>query len=92
MAVIMISDLPGTGPEIIDGMRQAGVLDRMKSAPGFKGHLGGTTDAGYRVIEVWDSREAWQAWFDGTIKPNLPPGATVDEPTFTELLAEIQPG
>jgi hypothetical protein len=92
MAVIMIDDLPGVGPEIVEGMRQAGVLDRMKSAAGFKGHLSGTTDTGYRVIEVWESRKAWQAWFDGTIKPNLPPGAQADEPVFIDLLLEIKPG
>jgi hypothetical protein len=44
------------------------------------------------VVEVWDSREAWQVWFDGTITPNMPPGAKVEGPIFTELLAEIQPG
>ena len=57
MAVIMVADLPGSGPELIDEMRQAGLIDRVKSAPGFKGSFSGTTDTGYRIVEVWDSRE-----------------------------------
>ncbi len=60
MAVIMITDLPGMGDlDMLEGMRQAGVLDRMASASGFLGHWSGRTGTGYRVVEVWDSRDAW---------------------------------
>jgi hypothetical protein len=38
MAVIMITDLPGMDLDMLEGMRQAGVLDRMASASGFLGH------------------------------------------------------
>ena len=91
MAVIMISDLPGVGPELVDVARQQGLFDKMKSAPGFKGHWSGTTDTGYRVVEVWESPAAHQAWYDGTVKPSLPPGAEPAEPVYVELLAEVQP-
>jgi hypothetical protein len=63
----------------------------MKSAPGFKGHWSGTTDKGYSVVEVWESAAAHQAWFDGTVKPSLPPGAEPAAPVYVELLAEVQP-
>ena len=43
------------------------------------------------MIEVWDSPEAFQAWFDGTIKPNLPPGVTVADPVFLDAYVEVQP-
>ena len=92
MAVIVVSDAQGLRPEMVEGMRQAGVVDRMKAAPGFRGHWSGPTDTGRRVIEIWETRDAWQAWFDGTIKPNLPPEVQVREPTFTELSLEVQPG
>ena len=69
MAIIMISELPGAGPEFADVARQQGLFDQMKSAPGFMGHWSGTTDSGYRVFEVWESPEAHQAWLDGTVKP-----------------------
>lgn len=73
MAVIMISELPGAGPEFVDVARQQGLVDKMKSAPGFMGHWSGATGTGYRVVEVWESPEAHQAWLDGTVKPSLPP-------------------
>ena len=38
MALIMISELPGAGPESADAARQQGLFDQMKSAPGFMGH------------------------------------------------------
>ena len=34
----------------------------------------GAASSGYRVIEVWESREAHQAWYDKHVAPNLPPG------------------
>ena len=57
MAIIMISELPGAGPEFADVARQQGLFDQMKSAPGFMGHWSGATDSGYRVFEVWESPE-----------------------------------
>jgi hypothetical protein len=92
VAVIMITDLPGMSLEMLDGMRQAGVLDQMSSARGFQGHWSGQTESGYRVIELWESRDAWQDWYDGTVKPNLPPGIQPTEPTFIDLVAEVRPG
>jgi hypothetical protein len=92
MAVIMIHDLPGMNRDMIDGVKQAGVFNKMRSAPGFRGHWSGETETGYRVIELWDSREAWQAWFNGTIEPNLPPGTQLPPPTFIALYEEVRPG
>jgi hypothetical protein len=91
MAVIMIHDLPGMSLEMLDGMRQAGVLDQIRLAPGFQGHWSGPTETGYLVIELWDSRDAWQNWYSGTIEPNLPPGIRPAEPRFVDLNAEVRP-
>jgi hypothetical protein len=33
---------------------------------------------GWRVIEIWDSEEDGQSWFDDNVKPNLPPGIVPD--------------
>lgn len=74
MAVIMTTEVAGADATFIDGMRAAGVVDAISSAPGFVSHISGASSTGYRVIEVWDSREAHQAWYDGHIAPNLPPG------------------
>jgi len=91
VTVIMIHDLPGMNRDTIDGVKQAGVFDKMRLAPGFRGHWSGETETGYRVIELWDSRDAWRAWFDGTIEPNLPPGAQLPPPTFIDLYVDVRP-
>jgi hypothetical protein len=92
VTVIMIHDLPGMNRDMLSGIEQAGVFNKVKSAPGFRGHWSGETEAGYRVIELWDSREAWQAWFNGTIEPNLPPDMQLAAPTFIDLYVEVRPG
>ncbi len=92
MAVIVISGALGVGAEIVEPMRQAGVVDQLKKAPGFQGHWSGPVGKDYRVFEVWESREAFQAWLDGTIKPNLPPGAQPADPEFIDLALAVEPG
>ncbi len=79
MAVIMTTEIAGADASFIDGMRAAGVVDAIAQAPGFVSHIGGASSSGYRVIEVWESRDAHQAWFDDHVAPNLPPGI---EPTW----------
>ena len=74
MAVIMNTEIAGADASVIDGMRAAGVVDAIPKAPGFVSHISGASSSGYRVIEVWESREAHQAWYDNHIAPNLPPG------------------
>jgi heme-degrading monooxygenase HmoA len=91
MAVVMVTEVPGADAGMVEGMRQAGVLDAMAGSKGFRGHWSGTTSSGYRVIEVWDSRDDWQAWYEGHIVPNLPPGAEPNPPEFFELNLEVKP-
>ena len=91
MAVIMIDDVPGGSHEMIEGLRQAGVVDKLKAAPGFKGHWSGPTGSGYRVIELWESPGDWRAWYNGAVKPNMPPGVEAAEPTFIDLAEVIEP-
>ena len=91
MAVMMISELEGAGPETLDGLREHGVFDKMRSAPGFLGHWSGTTDKGVCVLELWESSEAHRAWFEGTIKPILPPGASAAF-SYVHLLNQLEPG
>lgn len=91
MSVIVISGLVGAGAELIEPMRQAGVVDQLKRAPGFQGHWSGESGADYKVIELWESREAFQAWEDGTVKPNLPPGVQAADPEFIDLTLAVEP-
>ena len=49
------------------------------------------TGSGYRVIELWDFREQCQAFLEGHIAPNLPPGAEPPALDFFDLYFEIKP-
>ena len=86
MAVIMIAEAPGADASFIDGMRVAGVVDALAKAPGFVSHLSGAASSGYRVIEVWESRDDHQAWYDNHVAPNLPPGMRPIPFEYIELL------
>jgi hypothetical protein len=44
------------------------------------------------VQELWESPEAYQAWIDGTIKPNLPSEAQIADPEFIDLTLAVEPG
>ncbi len=89
MAVIMISDVPGVDAGIIDGLRAAGVPGAMASFPGFVSHVSGATETGYRVIEVWESPAAHQAWFDAHVAPTLPPGVEPTTPQYIEVALTV---
>lgn len=89
MAVIMITELPGFDAGFADAARTAGIVDAMSTAPGFQGHLSGATDSGYRVVEVWESREAHQAWYASQIAPNLPPGVEPTTPQYIEVALRV---
>jgi heme-degrading monooxygenase HmoA len=89
MAVIMIAEVPGADAGFIDGMRAAGVVDAITKAPGFVSHIIGAASSGYRVIEVWESREAHQSWYDDHIAPNLPPGMGPVPWEYIDLLLAV---
>jgi len=89
MSVIMIAEVAGADASFMDGMRAAGVLDAMATYPGFVSHISGATGNAYRVIEVWDSREAHQAWVENVILPNMPPGAPTPSMEYMDLLASV---
>jgi len=92
MSVIVIGGAARFGAEILDPLREAGVVDQLRKAPGFQGHWSGWSGRNYKVTEVWESPEAYWAWIDGTIRPNLPTGAQLAEPEFIDLVLAAEPG
>ena len=89
MAVIMSTEVPGADATFMDGMRAAGVADAISKAPGFVSHISGASATGYRVIEVWETREAHQSWFDEHVAPNLPPGVDRPEWEYIDLVMTV---
>jgi hypothetical protein len=73
MAVLMIGEVPNLTEEIYGTMLE-GLKPTMQAAKGFIAHGGGPSPAGgWRVVEMWESEEDGQRWFDVNVKPNLPP-------------------
>jgi heme-degrading monooxygenase HmoA len=88
MSVIMITELPGADAGFAEAIRGAGVLDAIAEAPGFLSHISGPVESGYRVIEVWDSREAHRSWYENHVAPKLPAGLEPTTPEYIELTME----
>jgi heme-degrading monooxygenase HmoA len=86
MPVLMIGEVPNLTEEIYGGLLGQ-MKPLMQAAPGFIAHSGGPhPDGGWRVVEMWESEEDGQRWFDENVKPNLPPDI-VPTRTYYPLLA-----
>lgn len=73
MPVLMTAEIDGGTQEVIEGLNAA--LDGpMRGAKGFVSHANGPVPGGWRVTEVWDSEEDFNAWFEAYVKPALPEG------------------
>jgi hypothetical protein len=64
------------------------VADALAQAPGFVSQISGAASSGYR-IEVWESREDHQAWYDDHVAPNLPPGMGPIPFGYVEMLLAV---
>jgi hypothetical protein len=84
MPVLMTADMDGATQEMLEGMNAA--LDGpMKSARGFVSHANGPVPGGWRVIEVWDSEDDFNAWFEANVKPILPEDAPMPSVKLEQL-------
>jgi hypothetical protein len=92
MSVIMIAEISGAHATFFDAMRANGVVDALATYPGFVSHASGAADSGYRVIEVWESRDAHESWVEKVILPNMPPGAPPPTMEYIDLVAAVPGG
>ena len=51
------------------------LLPELKRQTGFHMHLCNSIEDGLVVREVWDTAEQQRAWFEGYVRPNIPPDA-----------------
>jgi hypothetical protein len=91
MAVCLIFDVPGaTQVQYEQVMNEASPGNRPPS--GLISHVGGPTDNGWCVVEVWESQEAADRFFSDTLqrplqKANVNPG----QPRVFEVFNTMQP-
>ncbi len=73
MAVIVMAEVAGQTQEKYDGM-MAVLGEAIKKAPGFILHSARPSEEGWRVIELWESKDDANRFFAEHVAPNLPPG------------------
>jgi len=73
MAVLVTAEVAGQTQEGYDGM--LGVLEgAIRQSPGFILHTAHAVEGGWRIIEIWDSKELANQFYAKNVAPNLPPG------------------
>jgi hypothetical protein len=82
MTVLKQHHAPGMPAEVYDQVA-AGAMPSQRQADGFVAHYAIVEDGGITVIEIWDSIDQHDAWFNEVVKPHLPPDTP--EPKFAEL-------
>ena len=53
-------------------------------------HAAGTTEAGFCVVEVWESREALQRFFEQTLSGPLQEAGMNVQPRFFQLINTME--
>jgi hypothetical protein len=89
LAVMMISDVSGQTPQGYDTLLQQ-VGPVLKSAQGFVLHASHPIDGGWRVVEIWQTREDAARFYAATIAPHLPEGIH-PKLTFSPLHDVLRP-
>jgi hypothetical protein len=73
MAVMMTSEVSGQTLEGYTALFDS-VAPALRVAPGFMMHASHPVDGGWRVVEIWNTREDAARFFATTIAPHLPDG------------------
>ena len=92
MAVLVIAENSGGTAEIDEAVVKA--LNLITDPPsGARLRMAGPMDGGWRVVSLWESREAFQSFVDQRLKPALE-GAGRPQPQFTfrDIETSWQPG
>ena len=65
MAVVFIFDVPGAGQEEYDA-----VMEKLgPSAPGRLYHVAGPVEEGWKVVDVWETQEAFEEFLAERLLP-----------------------
>ena len=82
MAILTNSLIPGLTREQYEEIA-ATLIDKLKASPGFIAHYAWEREEGVNVVEIWESAEQHDTWFNESVRPNLPVEVT---PEKNELL------
>jgi hypothetical protein len=84
MAIGLLFEIPGMTQEQYDGALQAGGLaDSLPSGQIL--HVAGPMEGGWRVTDVWETREAFDRFAEEVLAPSM--GGQAPQPTEFEVHA-----
>lgn len=89
MPVLVTAEVIGQTEEGYDGMNRM-LSSALRQAPGLILHTAHPTSDGWRVLEVWQSKEQANQFFATFVHPHLPPGIRPRR-TFQEVHGLIAP-
>jgi len=78
MPIMISSELADMDPETWQRIGPA-IEKKLQDAPGFVLHVGCQSAGGWKIIEVWESYDAFSDWMEGPATSFMPPGY---EPIF----------
>lgn len=73
MAVLVTAEVVGQTELGYDAMNRS-LADSLRQAPGFILHTAHEVEGGWRVIEIWRSKDEANQFFAKHVHPHLPPG------------------
>jgi heme-degrading monooxygenase HmoA len=71
MAILTYSTVSGLKREQYDQIAAA-LMDKLKATPGFIAHYAWEHEDGINVVEIWDTAEQHDGWFNTIVRPHLP--------------------
>ena len=89
MAVCMIFDAPGVTQAQYEQVLHEVTADGPPQ--GVRSHVAGPTESGWCVVEVWDSREAFDRFFADKLQRALQRANIDTRPRFFEVANTMQP-
>ncbi|MDT0611541.1 antibiotic biosynthesis monooxygenase family protein [Streptomyces lancefieldiae] len=85
MALLMEIDYPGVTAEQYDEVQDTAGTRSGRPVPGLLGHLAVVTDDGVRVVDVWESREALEAYLPVILPATKAAGFPDAAPRLSEI-------
>ena len=80
MAIVVTAEVSGLTEE--QARQIPGMMERLgtqlQQSKGFIAHASGLIPGGFRAVEIWQSREDWQHWFDITVRTAREAGGIPD--------------
>jgi hypothetical protein len=86
MAIVQIHELPGMTREQYEQALRA--LNLSGPPPGSHLHAGGPTEGGWRIVEVWESEEAANAFYGSESFQQMVRSTGIPAPTITSYSVE----